>query len=30
MWYAKKISLYALIGYVAGAGVYLLTYQWLG
>ncbi|MFM8492505.1 MAG: sodium:proton antiporter NhaD [Bacteroidota bacterium] len=30
MWYAKKISLYALIGYIAGAGVYFLTYQWFG
>jgi Na+/H+ antiporter NhaD/arsenite permease-like protein len=30
MWYAKKISLYALMGYFAGAGVYLLTYQWFG
>jgi len=28
MWYAKKVSLYALLGYVAGAGVFLLTYQW--
>ena len=30
MWYAKKISLYALMGYIAGAAVYLLTYQWFG
>jgi len=27
MWYAKKISLYALLGYIAGAGVYFLSYQ---
>ena len=25
-WYLKKISLYALVGYLAGAGVYILMY----
>jgi Na+/H+ antiporter NhaD/arsenite permease-like protein len=29
IWYARKISLYALIGYLAGAGLYILQYQLL-
>jgi Na+/H+ antiporter NhaD/arsenite permease-like protein len=28
-WYVKKISGLALLGYLAGAGVYLLQHQWL-
>ena len=28
-WYVKKISGLALIGYLAGAGVYILGHQWL-
>ncbi len=28
IWYIKKISLLAIIGYLAGAVVYLLTYPW--
>lgn len=28
-WYVKNISGLALVGYLAGAGVYLLQYQWL-
>jgi Na+/H+ antiporter NhaD/arsenite permease-like protein len=28
-WYVKKISGLALVGYLAGAGVYLLQHQWL-
>jgi hypothetical protein len=27
LWYVKKISGLALIGYLAGAGVYLLQYE---
>ena len=27
LWYIKKISSLALVGYLAGAGVYLLQYQ---
>ena len=28
-WYVKKISGLALVGYLAGAGVYLIQHQWL-
>jgi Na+/H+ antiporter NhaD/arsenite permease-like protein len=27
LWYMRKISLYALLGYLAGAGLYILQYQ---
>jgi Na+/H+ antiporter NhaD/arsenite permease-like protein len=27
IWYLKKVSFLALIGYLAGAGVYLLTHR---
>ena len=30
IWYLKKISILALIGYLAGAGVYILQIQFLG
>jgi len=27
-WYLKRISLLALLGYIAGAGTYLLMFAW--
>ena len=27
LWYLRKISGYALLGYLAGAGLYILQYQ---
>ena len=27
LWYMRKISLYALLGYLVGAGLYILQYQ---
>ena len=28
LWYAKKVSPYALLGYLAGAVLYILQYNW--
>ncbi|MBF0388016.1 MAG: sodium:proton antiporter NhaD [Candidatus Omnitrophica bacterium] len=30
LWYLKKVSLPALVGYFAGIGSYLLIYRWIG